>query len=91
MYFDFDAVNVAIDTSQGSNGISAGADTSGYIIMSNADNVVNGHYRFAGISASSYANGSNVHIATMHAIATASFTSGTSSLALRINELSDES
>ncbi len=90
VYFNFSATDVTIDTTQGDNGLSAGTDTSNYTLSSNADDIANGNYRFAGITASSYANSSSAHIATIHAKTTSNFTSGTSSLSLTISELSDE-
>ena len=90
MYFDFEATEVTVDTTQGTDGIDKGTDTSSYTILSNPDDIANGHFRFAGMTASSYANGSDVHLVTIHAQSTAGFTSGTSDLDLRVNELSDE-
>ena len=90
MYLDFDASKLTIDTTQGTNGIDKGNDTSNYTIDSNTTDITNGHLRFAGITASGYANGSNVHIITIHAKTTSGFTSGNSNLSLRVNELFDE-
>ncbi len=90
IYFNFNATDVTIDTTQGDNGLSAGTDTSSYTLSSNANDIANGSYRFAGITASNYANSSSAHIATIHAKTTSNFTSGTSSLSLTISELSDE-
>lgn len=58
--------------------------------MTNSDDIANGHLRFAGITTSGYANGNDVHIATIHAKTTSAFTSGTTSLSLRVNQLLDE-
>ena len=90
LYFDFDSSSVTIDTTQGTSGVDKGSDASNYTIVTNADNISNGHLRMAGIAASGYANGNDVHIATIHAQTTSSFTSGTATLSLRVNELVDE-
>ena len=89
MYFDFDAAEVTIDLTN-NDGIDRGSDTSSYTIMSNPDDIANGHFRFAGMTASNYANGSDVHLVTIHAQSTAGFTEGTSDLDIRVNELSNE-
>jgi len=97
MYFDFDPTDMTIDVTQGidpssdtGRGFHKGGDTANYMMMSNSEDIANGHFRFAGITASNYANGNNQHIITIHAETTAEFTSGSSSLELRVNELSDE-
>jgi hypothetical protein len=90
LYFDFNPTYISIDTAQGDSGISKGADTSSYSVMVNPDDLANGHLRFAGIAASGYANGANVHLVTIHAQTTESFVSGSATLDLRVNELTDE-
>ena len=90
MYLDFDPSLVTVDTTQGTDGADKGADTTDYTVMSNVDDIANGHYRFAGMTASGHANSGDAHLVTIHMQTTSSFTSGTASLDLRINELSDE-
>ena len=90
MYFDFTTSDISIDTTQGDSGIDKGADISSYSALVNADDIVNGHIRFGGMTVSGYANANDIHLATIHAQTTAGFTSETSSLILRVNELSDE-
>jgi len=91
MYFDFDPDFVEIDTAQGTDGVDKGVDTSSYLMVINITDIANGHLRFAGITASGYANGSDVHLVTIHAKTTAGFTADSTSLSLRLNEISDES
>jgi len=91
MFLDFDPAKVTVNTAIGTadNGLDAGADTTHYNCMVNDTDIANGHYRFACIGAFSsshdswYANGGNVHIATIHVKTTAGFTSGTASLTIR--------
>jgi len=90
MFFDFNPYDVNISTSTGSDGISLGLNTSSYSILANPNDISNGHYRFAGITATNYANGSDVHLATIHVKATQEFSSGTSKLSLRVNELAND-
>lgn len=90
MYFDFDASFVEIDTTQGDDGIDKGVDTSSYLLFPNIADIDNGHLRFAGIAASGYASGSDVHLVTIHAKTTVGFTADSTSLSLRVNEISDE-
>ncbi len=90
LYFDFTAADFTVDTTQGTDGLDKGADATNYNVMSNPDDIANGHFRFAGIAASGGANGSNAHLATIHCLSTASFISGTSSMTLRVNEFSNE-
>ncbi len=90
MYFDFDPDLVEIDTTQGTDGVDKGADASSYLMVVNITDIANGHLRFAGITASGYANGSDVHLVTIYAKTTAGFTSGSTQLSLRVNEISDE-
>lgn len=90
MYFDFDASFVEIDTTQGDDGVDKGIDTTSYLLFPNISDIANGHLRFAGIAASGYANGSDVHLVTIHAKTTAGFTADSTSLSLRVNEISDE-
>jgi len=90
MFLDFPQATVSINTSRGETGLEKGADTSGYhTLLSNPADIANGHYRFAAMTADGYANGADVHIATIHATA-----SGTIPDALefnvRINEAVDE-
>ena len=87
LYFDFDPTKVTVDTSIGNNGLDNGADTASYTIMSNADELASGHYRFAGIATSNHANGSDVHLVTIHAHG---LIKGPVDLNLRLNELSDK-
>ncbi len=89
MYFDFDPSQISVDITQGNNGLENGTDTTGYMVVSNADDITNGHYRFAGITSSDYANGSDVHLITIHAKTILSATSGNTALIVRVNELSD--
>lgn len=90
MYFDFYTDNIAINTDQGDNGADKGADVSSYSVIVNADDISNGHLRFGGMTASGYADGSDVHLVTIHAKTTSNFASGTASLSLQINELANE-
>ncbi len=90
LYFDFTAADLTIDTGRGSGGVDKGADASNYNIMVNPDDLANGHFRIAGICASGCASGTNVHLATIHNVSSAAFASGTSTLALRLNELTNE-
>jgi len=92
LYLDFDANNVTLNTVRGDveGGISKGTDTINYNMMANSGDISNGHYRFAGINADNTINGADVHIATIHLMSTGNFTAGTTSLSLRVNELSDE-
>ncbi len=89
-YLDFDPSLITIDTAQGSAGLDKGADSSSYTVMANADDIANGHYRFGGMTASGFANGSDVHLATIHMKTTTGFSSGSATLSLRINELSTD-
>ena len=89
-YLDFDPSLVTVDTTQGTDGLDKGADASNYTIMANPDDIANGHYRLGGMSASGFANGTDVSLATVHMKTTTGFTSGSASLTVRVNELSDE-
>ncbi len=71
-------------------GFDRGSDTQNYMMLSNIDDINNGNFRFAGIHSTDEANGNNVHVITIHAQTTSSFTSGSSNFSLRVNELSDE-
>jgi hypothetical protein len=90
MYFDFDASFVGIDTTQGDDGIDKGVDATSYLLFPNITDIANGHLRFAGMAASGYANGNDVHLITIYTKTTAGFTADSTSLSLRINEISDE-
>ncbi len=97
IYLDFDTAKVTIDTTQGEDpdtdsgkGFHKGSDAGNYIILSNPNDIVNGHFRFAGISAGPHANGSSEHLIIIHAKTTDAFTSGVSTLTLRIINLVDE-
>ncbi len=97
VFFDFDATKMTIDLTQGEDptadsgkGFHKGADAAGYMMMSNAGDISNGHFRFAGIAGGGYANGSNQHIVTIHVQSTVGFIAGVENLTLRVNELSDE-
>ncbi|XLQ20044.1 MAG: hypothetical protein ACKUBY_05695 [Candidatus Moraniibacteriota bacterium] len=90
LFFDFDPVNITIDTGQSADGFNKGANTSSYIMVANLDDVGNGHYRFSGIDAHASANGNDVHLITIHASTTANFVEGVPRLALRMNELVDK-
>ncbi len=87
MYFDFDPTKVTVDTALGNNGLDNGADTTNYTIMSNANDLAAGHYRFAGIATSNHANGNDVHLVTIHVH---SLAEGSVNLNLTTTELSDE-
>jgi hypothetical protein len=94
--FNFTASEVEFDLTQGDvetdgkKGMSKGADTSGSFMMLNAEHVNSGEYSFAGIAGSNWANGSDVHLATLHLKTKASFVSGSSNLSMVLNEASDE-
>ncbi len=95
MYLDFDPTKITIDTTQGidpssdtGRGFDKGSDTTSYTIMSNSDDIANGHFRFAGITASGYANGNSEHLIIIHAKAIK--TVNTKNLSLRVGKLSDE-
>ncbi len=90
MFLDFDSNHITVDTSQGNDGISVGGNTQNYMILANPNDLQNGHYRFAGISATSLANGNDVTLAIIHLKSTQTFTAGETDLHLRINELADE-
>ncbi len=90
MFLDVNSNDVTIETLKGTNGLSAGTDTISYMILANAGDIANGHYRFAGISAMNYASGNDVHLLTIHFKSSSTFTSGISNLSLRFNELTDE-
>ena len=91
MYLDFDDSDVMVDIDSGDDGISVGDDTGSYMLDVNTDNISSGHYRFAGVcNSSSCSGGSDVHLVTIHMDADSGFTSGSSDLSLRVNELSDE-
>ncbi|KKP67566.1 MAG: outer membrane protein domain-containing protein [Candidatus Moranbacteria bacterium GW2011_GWE1_35_17] len=90
MYFDFTAANLTVDTALGTDGMDKGADATNYNVMANPGDIANGHFRFAGIAASGGANNANAHLVTIHAVSTAAFTSGTSNMTLRVNEMSNE-
>ncbi len=95
MYLDFDPTQITIDTSRGidtksdtGKGFDKGLDTVDYTMMSNSDDIDKGHFRFAGITASGYANGKDKHLIVIHAKAIKA--GNTKNLSLRVNELSDE-
>ncbi len=95
MYLDFDPTKITIDTIRGVNpsldtgkGFDKGLDTINYIMTSNSGDIANGHFRFAGITANGYANGNNKHLITIHVKTMVA--EGTTSLSLRVNELSDD-
>ncbi len=90
MYFDFTASYVTVDTTQGTEGVSVGDDASIFDPLTvNSTDITNGHLWFTGANATGI-NGNDVHIATIHAKTTSGFTSGTTNLSLRVNELLDE-
>ncbi len=92
MYLDFDPTKISIDTSKGDDGFSKGTDTSNYSIMDNSNDVQNGHYRFAGINGgdANIASGNSIHVIKLHAKTTQAFINGSSTLSIRVNELSDD-
>ena len=90
VFLDFDPTYISVDTSNGDNGISVGNDTQSYIVLSNPNDVQNGHYRFAGISASNFANGNNTNLVIVHLKSTQAFKSGETNLKLRVSELADD-
>ncbi len=97
VYFDFAPTQMIVDLSQGENpgedsgrGFHKGSDTSEYIMMSNSEDVANGHFRFAGIAAQNNANGNKEHLATIHAKCVEAFAIENAGFAFRINALSDE-
>ncbi len=96
MYLDFDPTYITVDISQGENpgandgkGFHKGANTQNYTMGSNSGDIANGHFRFAGMAGISGTVGSNQHIITIHLKTTAAFTSGTTSLALRVDEMAE--
>ncbi len=90
MYLDFDSDDATVLITNEDSGISLGVDAAGYTIMANPDNISSGYYRFAGICAQNCANGTDIHLATIHMQTQAGFDSNSSSLTLRVNELSNE-
>jgi hypothetical protein len=83
--------SVSIDKTQGdvnAKGMSKGNDISGYSVMSNPEAASN-QFRFAGITGSNFANGSNVHLITIHA-KTSGAIPNTSIFTLTVNELVNE-
>ena len=92
MYFDFDPAKVTVNTAVGTDGFDKGSSTLNYTMIANAEDLANGHYRFAGINGgdANIASGNNIHLITIHAKATSGFTSGTSNIEIRLNEASNE-
>ncbi len=96
MFFDFDPNKIEVNLTQGNvetdnkKGLSKGLDAQNYTMMLNAGDVSNGHFRFAGMAASNYLHGGDKHLVTLHLKVKDNASSGSTSVSLRINELSDE-
>ncbi len=97
IYLDFDASKVTIDTSQGEDpasdsgqGFHRGSDAGNYSVLSNGSDVANGHFRLVGACAGPYVNGGGEQLVIIHCKTTNAFTSGTTTLSLRVNDLADE-
>ncbi len=98
MYLDFDPAYITVDTSQGEDpnaddgkGFHKGDDTQDYTMGSNVDDIAAGHFRFAGMIADNGTMGPNQNIITIHLKTTATFTSGSTQLSIRVNEMSENS
>ncbi len=96
MYLDFDPTYIAIDTSQGEDpnaddgkGFHKGDDSQDYIMGSNINDITAGHFRFAGNKAENGTIGSGQNIITIHLKTTGAFTSGSTQLNIRADEMSE--
>jgi heat shock protein HslJ len=96
VYLDFNSADVTVDVTKGEDvnddmgrGFHKGADTSGYTMGSNSEDIANGHFRIIASKPSGGATGNNVHIATIHLKTTNTFTSGSTNLTLRLGRLAD--
>ncbi len=96
MYLDFDPTYITIDTDQGEDpsvddgkGFHRGDDTQDYIMGSNINDIIAGHFRFAGNKADNGTIGSGQHIVTIHLKTTSAFTSGSTQLNIRVDEMSE--
>jgi hypothetical protein len=97
VYLDFDVTKINIDTAQGidikadsGRGFHKGSDAGEYIMMSNSEDVNDGHFRLAGIGVAKTANGAEERMVIIHAKTTDTFTSGKTELTLRVDEFSDK-
>ncbi len=98
MYLDFDPAYITVDTSQGEDpnaddgkGFHKSDDTQDYIMGSNVNDIAGGHFRFAGMKAENGTVGSRQNIVTIHLKTTSAFTSGSTQLKIRVNEMSENS
>jgi hypothetical protein len=94
---NFDQTKVTIDTTLGDapaedsgKGFTKGSDATNYTMMSNSDDVASGHFRVGGVAATGGASGNSQHIIVIKAKSLASFTAGSTTFSVVVNELSDE-
>ncbi len=88
--FNFDKNILVVDISKGKDGLSKGRDGENFIVMSNPNDISDGHFRFSGICAQDCANGDQKHIATIHAKSEADLNFSDIANQLELKELADD-
>jgi hypothetical protein len=89
MKVNFDPQKIAIDITQGSQGIVPGDDGQGYMIMKNINNISIGEYAFAGTAVTGL-QGQDKELVIVHFTALQAATLGESNITLEIKELNDD-
>lgn len=88
--FNFDKENLIVDVDGGKDGITKGEDSNNFTMMSNPNDVSDGHFRFSGICAQDCVTGDQKKLATIHMKAKKGFNFSDSSNSLDVKELGDE-